>query len=86
MHDQNLYELLQVAENTDQEITQAAYRRLVLKYHPDRSSGPKAAEMTQRLNDAYSILFMNDRIARRFQQLLKALFPTVPNRRKTQLR
>ena len=56
MRDQNFYELLQVSENADQEIIQAAYRRLVLRYHPDRSSEPNAAEMTQRLNDAYAIL------------------------------
>ena len=56
MRDQSLYELLQVSENADQEIIQAAYRRLVLRYHPDRSSEPNAAEMTQRLNDAYAIL------------------------------
>ncbi len=56
MRDQSLYELLQVSENADQEIIQAAYRRLVLRYHPDRSSEPNAGEMTQRLNDAYAIL------------------------------
>ena len=56
MPEDNYYELLQVSENADQEIIQAAYRRLVLRYHPDRSSEPNAAEMTQRLNDAYAIL------------------------------
>jgi tetratricopeptide (TPR) repeat protein len=56
MHDQNLYELLQVSESADPEIIQAAYRRLILRYHPDRSSEPNAAEMTQRLNDAYAVL------------------------------
>ncbi len=56
MRDQSLYELLQVSENADQEIIQAAYRRLILRYHPDRSSEPNAGEMTQRLNDAYAIL------------------------------
>ena len=30
MRDQSLYELLQVSENADQEIIQAAYRRLML--------------------------------------------------------
>jgi len=29
---------------------------LMLRHHPDRSSEPNAAEMTQRLNDAYAIL------------------------------
>jgi len=56
MREENLYELLRVSENVDQEIIQAAYRRLILRYHPDRSSEPNAAEMTQRLNDAYAIL------------------------------
>ena len=56
MRDQSLYELLQVSENADQEIIQAAYRRLILRYHPDRSSEPNAGEMTQRLNLAYEIL------------------------------
>ena len=56
MRDQNLYELLQVSPNADQEIIQAAYRRLILRHHPDRSTEPNAAEMTQRLNDAYAIL------------------------------
>ena len=56
MRDQSLYELLQVSENADQEIIQAAYRRLILRYHPDRSSEPNAEKMTQRLNDAYAIL------------------------------
>ena len=56
MAEESYYELLQVSENADQEIIQAAYRRLVLRYHPDRSSEPDAAEMTQRLNNAYAIL------------------------------
>ena len=56
MREESYYELLQVSENADQEIIQAAWRRLVLRYHPDRSSDPNAAEMTQRLNDAYAIL------------------------------
>ena len=56
MQEENLYELLQVSENADPEIIQAAYRRLIFRYHPDRSTVPNAAEMTQRLNDAYAIL------------------------------
>ena len=62
MRDQNLYELLQVTPNADPEIIQAAYRRLILRYHPDRSSEPNAAEMTQKLNAAYEIL--NDPVKR----------------------
>jgi curved DNA-binding protein CbpA len=56
MRKNNLYELLQVIPTADTEIIQAAYRRLILRYHPDRSTEPNAAEMTQRLNNAYAIL------------------------------
>ncbi len=56
MAEESYYELLKVSPNADYEIIQAAYRRLVLRYHPDRSSEPNAAEMTRRLNDAYAIL------------------------------
>ena len=57
MREESYYELLQVSENADPEIIQAAYRRLILRYHPDRSSEPNAAEMTQRLNDAYAVQY-----------------------------
>ncbi len=56
MREESYYELLQVSENADPEIIQAAYHRLVLRYHPDRSSESNAAEMTQKLNAAYEIL------------------------------
>ena len=56
MRENNLYKLLQVIPTADAEIIQAAYRRLMLRHHPDRSNEPNAAEMTQRLNDAYAIL------------------------------
>ena len=56
MREHNLYELLQVIPTADAEIIQAAYRRLMLRHHPDRSNELNAAEMTQRLNDAYAIL------------------------------
>lgn len=52
----NLYEILQVQPTADSEIIQAAYRRLMLRYHPDRNDSADAQEMTQRLNRAYEIL------------------------------
>ena len=54
--EENLYQLLQVQPTADPEIIQAAYRRLMLRYHPDRNPGVDAHEITQRLNDAYEIL------------------------------
>ena len=53
---ENLYEILQVQPSADAEIIQAAYRRLMLRYHPDRNDSADAQEMAQRLNRAYEIL------------------------------
>jgi hypothetical protein len=52
----DLYEILQVHPSADPDIIQAAYRRLVLRYHPDRNNSPEAAEIIRRLNQAYEVL------------------------------
>nr|MBC8280940.1 J domain-containing protein [Chloroflexota bacterium] len=51
-----LYEILQVQPTADFEIIQAAYRRMVLRYHPDRNDSVDAREMTQQLNQAFEVL------------------------------
>ena len=56
MPEDTLYELLQVQPTADPEIIQAAYRRMILRYHPDRNDGVDAEAMTQRLNRAYEVL------------------------------
>ena len=50
------YEILQVHESAEPEVIEAAYKRLVRKYHPDVSASPNATELMQRLNQAYEIL------------------------------
>ena len=50
------YETLQVSVNADPEIIQAAYRKLSLKYHPDRNYDAGAESMMKALNQAYEIL------------------------------
>jgi len=56
MLEANLYEILQVQPTADSPIIQSGYRRLILRYHPDRNAGVDAQEMTQRLNRADEIL------------------------------
>ena len=55
MH-RNPYEILQVSPNAEQEVIEAAYRRLARKYHPDMSSDRGATIRMQEINWAYGIL------------------------------
>src|SRR5262249_5250179 len=51
------YEVLQVTPNAEEEIIQAAYRRLAAKWHPDRRPGDEEGAQQMRLiNEAYDVL------------------------------
>ena len=52
----DLYETLQVSPTAEPEVIEAAYRRLALKYHPDKNPSPDADERMKQLNRAYEIL------------------------------
>jgi hypothetical protein len=64
------YEVLQVSPKADQEVIQVAYRRLAIKWHPDRNPGDSFAfERMRLLNEAYAVLF--DMQRRREYDLLR---------------
>jgi hypothetical protein len=50
------YKILQVDPLAEEEVVEAAYRRLARKYHPDVYAGPDASERMRELNLAYSII------------------------------
>ena len=51
------YKILGVSENATDEEIKKAYRRLALKYHPDRRGGDKEAEERfKEISEAYSVL------------------------------
>ncbi|OQS02426.1 hypothetical protein THRCLA_05200 [Thraustotheca clavata] len=53
----NLYELLEVERTASDAEIKESYRRLALKYHPDRNHGsPEAEEHFKQLGAAYSVL------------------------------
>jgi hypothetical protein len=52
----NPYKVLQVDPSAEQEVIEAAYRRLARKYHPDVNPDPEAAARMRDLTAAYGIL------------------------------
>ncbi len=51
------YKILGVSKDATQEEIKKAYRRLALKYHPDRNQGNKEAEERfKEINEAYAVL------------------------------
>lgn len=57
MAKQDYYEVLGVARGASDEDIKKAYRKLAMKYHPDRNAGDKKAEEKfKELNEAYEIL------------------------------
>ncbi len=57
MSKKDYYELLGVSKNADADELKKAYRKLAMKYHPDRNpDDKKAAETFQDINAAYDVL------------------------------
>jgi curved DNA-binding protein CbpA len=50
------YKILQVDPEAEDEVVQAAYRRLAQKYHPDRAAGSEAVERMVALNAAWELI------------------------------
>jgi curved DNA-binding protein CbpA len=50
------YKVLQVDPEAEDEVIEAAYRRLAKKYHPDVSPGPDAQDRMVRINQAWEML------------------------------
>jgi molecular chaperone DnaJ len=50
------YDVLGLSEDASQKEIRKAYRKLAMKYHPDRNKNPAAAEEFRKISEAYSVL------------------------------
>src|ERR1700732_3518344 len=58
------YETLEVERNADESKLKAAFRKLAMKWHPDKNPGDAASEMRfKEINEAYEILKDGDKRA-----------------------
>lgn len=57
MPDKEYYDLLEIPQNADIDMIKKAYRKMAIKYHPDKNPNNKQAEETfKKIGEAYEIL------------------------------
>ncbi len=56
MAKEDYYKTLGVNRNASEQELKSAYRKLALKYHPDRNPSPEAEEKFKQINEAYEVL------------------------------
>jgi len=54
--EQNYYEILGVSKDASVDDIKKAYRRLAMRYHPDKNKDPKAEGIFKKLAEAYEVL------------------------------
>uniref|UniRef100_A0A8C0VNH4 DnaJ heat shock protein family (Hsp40) member B14 n=1 Tax=Cyanistes caeruleus TaxID=156563 RepID=A0A8C0VNH4_CYACU len=52
----NYYEVLGVSKDAGEEDLKKAYRKLALKFHPDKNHAPGATEAFKKIGNAYAVL------------------------------
>lgn len=53
---ENYYDLLGIKQNASIEEIKKAYKRMMMKYHPDRNKSKEAEKIAKAVNQAYHIL------------------------------
>ena len=77
MSDRDYYEVLGVDKSASAADIKKAYRRLAMKYHPDRNNGDKEAEAKfKEIGEAYEVLGDEQKRAA-YDRFGKAVVPAV---------
>ena len=63
MSKRDYYDILGVPRNAGKDQIKNEYRKLALKYHPDRNKAPDAEERFKEISEAYAILYDDEKRA-----------------------
>jgi len=61
MKNENYYEILNIEKDASPDEIKKAYRKLSLKYHPDKNPDPQSSQMFHKISEAYDILYDNQK-------------------------
>jgi len=77
MAEKDYYDILGVSSNSSQQEIKKAYRRLALKYHPDKNKSKEAEKKFKAVNQAYEVL-SDPKKRKTYDQFGKAAFEQGP--------